>query len=206
MIVTIHQPEHFPYLGFFQKMERSDLFVILDSVKYKKNDFQNRNRFINTSGSQEWFGVSVPKKSNSQKICDVLTLDEKLNNWRNKVIKKLEFNFSLSKADLEEIIEVYQHKKLCDINIASIEWCRKKLNINTPMIKSSDLNVKGQKSELLLSICKEVNAKSYLSGPFGKKYLDTELFQENNIEVKFFQPDVPNHYSTLYNVLSKEQY
>jgi len=204
MIVTIHQPEHFPYLGFFQKMEHSDLFIILDNVKYKKNDFQNRNRFINTAGRQEWFGVSVPKKSNSQHICDVLTLDEKLNNWRNKVIKKLEYNFNPSKSDLEELVKIYQHQKLCDINIASIEWCRKKLNINTPMIKSSDLNVKGQKSELLLSICKEVNAKSYLSGPFGKKYLDIELFQENNIEINFFQPNVPNHYSALYNILLKE--
>ena len=38
MIVSIHQPEHFPYLGFFQKMEQSDLFIILDNVKFKKNN------------------------------------------------------------------------------------------------------------------------------------------------------------------------
>ena len=33
MIVTIHQPEHMPWLGFFHKVSQADLFVILDSVQ-----------------------------------------------------------------------------------------------------------------------------------------------------------------------------
>ena len=40
MIVTIHQPEHMPWLGFFNKAINSDLFVILDSVQYEKNYFR----------------------------------------------------------------------------------------------------------------------------------------------------------------------
>ena len=54
MVVTIHQPEHFPYMGYFQKMEKADLFVILDNVNYRKNYFQNRNRFLNNNGVEEW--------------------------------------------------------------------------------------------------------------------------------------------------------
>ena len=45
--VAIHQPEHFPYMGFFQKMEYADVFVILDDVQYSKGNWQNRNRFLN---------------------------------------------------------------------------------------------------------------------------------------------------------------
>ena len=47
MKIAIHQPEHFPYMGFFQKMKAADVFVILDDVQYTKGNFQNRNRFKN---------------------------------------------------------------------------------------------------------------------------------------------------------------
>ena len=78
MIVSIHQPEHFPYLGFFQKMKESDLFIILDNVKFKKNNFQNRNRFLNSNGEEEWFTVPVEKKANSKLIKDVLSTETTL--------------------------------------------------------------------------------------------------------------------------------
>ena len=65
MVITIHQPEHFPYEGFFQKMEASELFIILDNVNYRKNYFQNRNKFPNKSGEEEWFTVPGEKKATS---------------------------------------------------------------------------------------------------------------------------------------------
>ena len=39
---------------------------MLDNVKFKKNNFQNRNRFLNKSGNEEWFTVRVEKKANSR--------------------------------------------------------------------------------------------------------------------------------------------
>ena len=91
MIVSIHQPEHFPYLGFFQKMKQSDLFIILDDVKFKKNNFQNRNRFLNSSGEEEWFTVPVEKKANSKLIKDVLVSEDF--GWKKKIIKQMKLNF-----------------------------------------------------------------------------------------------------------------
>ena len=77
----------------------------------------------------------------------------------------------------------------------SIKFCRKHLNINTPMIYSSDLNVVGNKSELLVDICKEVGAKTYLSGRGGLDYLDTELFA--GIDIKVHEPKIDNYYTVL---------
>ena len=62
MKVAIHQPEHFPYMGFFQKMKAADVFVILDDVQYTKGNFQNRNRFLNKEEKEEWFTISLEKK------------------------------------------------------------------------------------------------------------------------------------------------
>jgi len=196
MKITIHQPEHFPYEGFFQKMNEADLFVILDNVKFRKNYFQNRNKLVNSKGKEEWFGVAVPKKSTSLEIKDVLVVDDLISGWRKKVLTKLQHNL---KIDLNN---VYNFEKLIDINVESIKWCREKLKIETPMIFASELNVEGSKTDLLLDICKKTNASSYISGPSGKDYLDINMFKENNINIEFFNPQVKNYYSMLYNIIN----
>ena len=65
--VTIHQPEHFPYMGFFQKVQSAELFVVLDNVNYRKNYFQNRNKIKNLNGDDEWITIPVEKKSHFKK-------------------------------------------------------------------------------------------------------------------------------------------
>ena len=188
--ITIHQPEHFPYLGFFQKMNKSDLFVILDNVNYRKNYFQNRNKIKNTNGLDDWFTIPVEKNATNKLIKDVeVSSDSK---WRRKLLNKLHMNLGLN------LKEIYESDSLIKINMKSIKYCMDKLNINTPLIKASSLNVSGEKSELLANIVKELNGDSYISGPSGKDYLDLNYF--DNIEVEYFEPIVDNHYSTLYNI------
>ena len=176
MIVSIHQPEHFPYLGFFQKMKKSDLFIILDNVKFKKNNFQNRNRFLNKNGIEEWFTVPVEKSANSKLIKDVKFAEDY--GWKKKLVKQMNMNFGLSVEDLNHI---YDQDELCVSNLRSIDYCRMKLNIDTKYILASELNVSGSKSELLFNLCKEVNATTYLSGQGGLNYLDTSLFKDIDV-------------------------
>ena len=56
MIVSIHQPQFFPWFGYFDKIQQSDCFVILDTVQFKKNEFQNRNK-VKTSQGWQWLTV-----------------------------------------------------------------------------------------------------------------------------------------------------
>jgi len=189
MVITIHQPEHFPYMGYFQKMKKADLFVILDNVNYRKNYFQNRNKFLNKNGVEEWFTMQVEKGSTSKHIKDVNIVDGP---WRKKILTKHNQNLGIN---LESI---YLSNKLIDINMKSIEYCREALNIKTPIIYASDLNVNGTKSELLANIVKNLNGTTYLSGPSGKDYLNKKYFQD--IKIDFFKPKVKNYYSTLYNL------
>ena len=192
MVITIHQPEHFPYSGFFQKMSAADLFIVLDNVNYRKNYFQNRNKFVNKSGNEEWFSIQVEKGATSKHIKDVKVVD---GIWRKKIIKKLKQNLGVDLAHL------YNHDKLIDINMDSIEYCRKKLGINTPMVYASELNVNGSKSELLANLVRAASTDSnitYLSGASGREYLDIDYFDGINIE--YFEPEIDNYYSTLYNI------
>ena len=192
MVVTIHQPEHFPYGGFFQKMNASDLFIVLDNVNYRKNYYQNRNKLLNNNGIDEWFTIQVEKGATSKHIKDVHVVDSK---WRNKIIKKLQQNLGV---DLKHI---YNHNKLIDINMESIKYCRRKLDINTPIIYASDLDVNGSKSELLANLVNKVGGDVYLSGPSGRDYLELKYF--NNISVEYFEPNINHYYSTLQDICGK---
>jgi len=189
MKITIHQPNHFPYLGFFQKMEQADLFVILDDVQYSKENFQNRNKFLNKNGVEEWFNVEVEKDANKKLIKDVMVSSNP--KWREKLLKKIQTNFKL------DLNEIYNHDKLIDINMASIKYCMKSLNITTPIRFSSELNLNSSRSQKLADICEYFNATEYISGEGGANYLDESLF---NCKVSYFHQNVPNYYTTLQHI------
>lgn len=185
--VTIHQPEHFPYMGFFQKVSAADLWVVLDNVNFRKNYFQNRNKIKLKNGKDDWLTVPVEKKASSKHIKDVKVSQDP--NWKRKLLSKIKLNLNL---DLDYI---YEPTQLIDINMRSIKWALKKLNIKKEIIFSSGLKATGSKSELLFNILREVGASHYISGSGGKNYLDTNLF--NGINVTFFEPKVEDYYSSV---------
>lgn len=188
MKVAIHQPEHFPYLGFFEKMKYADLFVILDDVQYKKNNWQNRNKFLNKNNVEEFFNVQVEKEATKKLINQVNIIEGP---WKKKTIKKLQQNFNIDTSN------IYSHSKLIDINMASILWARKKLNINKPIILSSNLNIKTKSTQRLVDICSEVGATEYVSGLGGKSYLNENLFK---CKITYLKPKLPNYYTIIQNI------
>ena len=189
MKITIHQPEHFPYLGFFQKMQAADLLVVLDDAQYTKNNFHNRNKFLNSNGVDEWFTVEVEPKANTKPINQVAVSSNP--KWRRVILNKLQTTF---KKDLSEI---YKSDRLVDINLASIEYCRQALVITTPMLLSSELNITTNSSQGLADICRALDATEYISGTGGRAYLDESVF---DCKVSYFQPQVPNYYTTLQHI------
>lgn len=193
MKVAISQPEHFPYLGYFQKMMCCDLFILLDNVQFSgPRSFQNRNRFT-TNNEQQWFTVPVENGSYFKLIKDVKTAPDF--GWRRKIIKTLNQHFS--GIDYEKI---YSHDMLVDINIDGIEVCRNYLDISTPMIRSSSLDIHGHKENLIYSLCKQVGADTYISGQGAKVYMEGKKF--DGIDIKFINPIV-NTMDTSISLISK---
>jgi len=191
MKAAIHQPEHFPYMGFFEKMKASEVFIILDNVKFKKNNWQNRNKIKNLNGDDEWITIPVEKKATSKNINEVRVSSDTY--WKAKVLKKIKNNLNFDASF------IYSHEKLIDINMASINWAMSKIGMDQKIIFASSLSVSGHKSELLANILRKIGVSEYISGPSGRDYLDMSFF--NDIKVTFFEPKVENHYSCLYNLV-----
>ena len=133
--------------------------------------------------------MQVEKGATNKLIKDVNTIERP---WRTKNIKKIKQNFDI------DVSKIYSHNKLIDINMESIIWARKKLNINTPIIYSSDLSIKTKSTQRLVDICNEVGATEYISGEGGKDYLDKSLFKD--IKITYSKPKLKNYYSSIYNV------
>lgn len=183
MLVAIHQPEHLPWLGFFEKMQRADLFVLLDDVQFSKGDFQNRNR-VKGSGGVQWLTVPVIHKF-PQKISDVEIAGD---DWRQKHWKTLVSCYARS-PHFENLVPVFeefycrQWAKLAELNLAAIRMLARLLNVEKKIVLSSELKVAGQKSDLIINICKQVGATAHYSGVMGGAYLDRESFRQAGIEI-----------------------
>jgi hypothetical protein len=76
-------------------------------------------------------------------------------------------------------------ERLVDINEAIIRYLLAAFSIGVKIVKSSELKVSGAKGDLLLDICRQVDADIYLSGVSGKDYLELEKFETAGIAVRF---------------------
>jgi len=199
MIVSIHQPQYFPWLPYFKKISRSDLFVFLDKVQYQKNGLQNRNELKNTNGR---FWLTVPVSVNlGDSINDIKIAND---NWIKKHIKTVRINYS--KAENISFFEncivpilLDNYSNLAKLNIELVKVISKEyFNFNTKFIKQSELETHKNGSDLILEICKKTKAKKYLSGPNGKKYLDEKSFERSNIQIEYQKNILPNDYPQLY--------
>lgn len=188
MILAGHQPQYLPYPGYFHKIERADLFIIVDHIQYKKKEWQNRNR-IRTNEGWMWLTVPVITRGNYyQPICDVeiranTRWQEK--HWRSILLNyKKAPHFSLYASDLKTFFES-EWKKLADLNLALIKHFMDLLGINTPIVVSSDYDFGKKKTELLTEMCLELGADGYLSGSGGKDYVDESLLHEAGLSHQF---------------------
>ena len=198
-VVTIHQPQFLPWLGYFDKVDRSDVFCLLDTVQYKKNEFQNRNK-IKTSQGWQWLTVPVTYRF-PQRIYEVgvnQTVD-----WQRKHLRSLETSYGKApffEAYSARFEEFYQqsYEMLVDVNVASLELLMELLGLERKVILASSLKVNTEDPTLrLVKICKALGGDAYLSGKDGAKYMDLDTFHSHQLELvfqDFNHPEYPQCY------------
>lgn len=190
MIVGIHQPNYLPYLGFFDKLRKSDVFVIYDDAQFSKGDFQHRNR-IRIYHGWKWLTVPVEKKHipiNQIKTKNEIEIEG--TTWQEAHLKEIHDNYKKApyypnfEKDIRRIYE-QEYDTLIDINLKLIEFLMKAFEINTEIVYSSEFGFISKSTERLVDLVSAVGGDVYLSGPMGKDYLNLQLFEEKDIEVAF---------------------
>jgi WbqC-like protein family len=186
--LVVLQPGYLPWLGFFDQLSRSDIFVLYDDVQFDKNGWRNRNRIKSPAGSH-WLTVPVRVNSLSQRILE--TEIDKGQPWARKHVGTIRQFYAgapyLSRylPELEELLMSRRWQLLIDLDIALIELFCIWLGLERRMVRASELGIGGVRSERLLGLCRHFGVHRYLSGNAAQAYLDLELFRRNGIEVEW---------------------
>ena len=206
MIIAGHQPEYLPYIGFFFKMMNCDKFVFVDHVQFNKKGYQNRNRIRNTTG-EVFLTVHVLTKGKFHQPINEVQINNDVNwqkkHWRSIVLNYKKAEFFDEHKDFFEKIYSNKYEKLSQLNETIIRYLANELEINVEIVKSSEFGSLGNKTDLLIDMCKKLGADTYLSGEGGRKYVDHSKFETNNLKHLFtnfkhpiytqqFEPFMPN--------------
>ena len=163
MIVSIHQPAYLPWLGYFDRIAKSDLHIVLDHVQYEKNSFINRNRI-----QVGW--LTIPVRQGKRPITEV----EVAGPWVEKHHKTITQTYGKTPFFPEHLVEALYdvwHERLMETLRPHLDLWLEILGIDTPVVYSSEMEAEGQKAELIANLCQQVGATTYLSGPYGRDYL-----------------------------------
>jgi len=198
--VSIMQPAYLPWLGYFDRIGRSQLHVILDHVPIDHNSvtkFTNRNKIRTANGSM-WLTVPISTKGEARHdpITELkIPPDTK---WQKKHWNTIRCSYSKAPffrnhADFFESVFHQEWSHLYPLLEKIENYLLDILQIHTPRIRSSTLSPVKRKSELILEICQKVGASTYISGPFGRDYLDLESFSKVGISVEFHEYNHPTY-------------
>lgn len=209
MILSMHQPNFIPWLGYFEKIRQSDIFVILDNVQFPRGkSVANRNKIKSAQGELEVVvPISKPKGYEGKVTYREIKLGD--NKWYKKALHAIQINYA--KAPYfnwyyPHLEYFFKMKDFCEMNIAFINFVIKELKINTPVyLLSESGNAEYSKNDLIVHLCEQFGAEVYLSGKGAKKYNDEKMLNSNGIQLEYFSfehPVYPQLYGNFISHLS----
>ncbi len=198
--VAIAQSNYIPWRGYFDLINSVDELILYDDMQYNRRAWRNRN-LIKSSRGTIWLTIPVQVKGKySQKIKDTLVVDD---SWARDHWKSILHNYSKAKyfSDYRELFEeLYSLPDtfLSQINYHFIVAICRVLGIKTTISSSMDYHLAGDKTEMLVNLCKQAGATNYLTGPAAKAFINEDLFQQESISVEYMDYSGYREYTQLY--------
>ena len=187
MKLAAHQPQYLPWLGYFDKMDLVDRFVLLDTVQYKKNEWQNRNRIRTAEG---WQWLTVPVRYRFPMTIREVRADES-SPWRRKHREALRIHYARAacREAVQPAVEALLEEPFADLAALSIRTVRLLaglLGVRTPILLASDLGDLPEGADArLIALCRRFGCETYLAGAGGQDYMELEAYRRAGIRVEF---------------------
>jgi WbqC-like protein family len=187
-LVAIHQPNFFPWLGYFDKIARADVFVLLDDVQFPKKGgtWVNRVQLL-VNEQPSWVTVPVVRSYHGVREIREMRIDEQTP-WRRKLLGTLQASYGRA-PHADEIMPVLSDlienptDDLAEYNRASIAALKDSLGLEAELVPSSSLGVESQATMRLIELVKAVGGTAYLSGGGAGGYQEDERFPEAGIQL-----------------------
>lgn len=199
MKCVILQPSYIPWRGYFEQIYKADLFVFYDDVQYDKHGWRNRNRIKTRQGGQ-WLTIPVHSKGVVEAGIPINQVEIAWEQpWNERHLRALRETYGKTpyfKDYASWLEEIYQQRPayLADFTIPlTIEIARRLGICRTRFMRSSELEVKGQKTDRLVEILTRLNATHYISGPSARDYIEPEKFQAAGISLEYMDYNYPEY-------------
>jgi hypothetical protein len=197
MKVAIHQPHFLPWLGYLHRMAQVDAFVLLDHVQFERRNYQNRT-MIRMDDEARWLTVPVVQRSQKERIIDK-QVDNRSGGSTNHfaTLRHAYRHARFFGAYAPAFKELFDQRwdRLVDLNQAGLEILREALGIDTPLKRSSELELAGARSDLILDVCRAMGADTLLAGMgASREYLDLKAFANAGVKVEYHEfrhPEYP---------------
>jgi hypothetical protein len=199
--VAVVQSNYIPWRGYFDLINAVDEFILFDNMQYTRRDWRNRNLIKCRTGIQ-WLTIPVKVRGKYfQGIKDTVVSDFEWNRHHWKTIvhcySKARY-FSNYRKTFEELYLNTKETQLSLINYRFLVAICRLLGISTKITWSMDYKLIGDKTERLVSLCKQAGATNYLSGPRARAYLNEDLFEREAITVSYMDYAGYPEYDQLY--------
>jgi len=206
--LVVLQPGYLPWLGFFDQMRRSDVFVYYDDVQFDKHGWRNRNRIKSPAGPM-WLTVPVQRTGlQTTRVVDALI--DRTTAWARKHVKSIRQCYAKAPfvhrylPELEELLE-REWTHIAALDLAVVDLMARWLSLRASLFRSSELGIGGDKSARLVNLCRHFGASRYLSGNAAQDYLETALFAQHGVAVEwqnFEHPVYPQQHGAFVPYLS----
>jgi hypothetical protein len=200
--VAIVQSCYIPWKGYFDLINSVDEFVLYDEVQYTRQDWRNRNR-IKTERGTRWLTVPVSIDGlYHQRLDETRVADPKWATRHWDTIRQSYRHAPYFPTYTQAIESAYEacgaEPWLSTINRHLLEVICSILGIETTLTWSTDYAAEGSRTERVVSLCEQVGASLYLSGPSARAYIDESLFERAGIELRYFDYEGYPEYPQLY--------
>ena len=205
MIVAAHQPHYLPWLGYLDKLAGADVFVVMDDLQYEAQNFINRQRMKLAAGPH-WLVVPLERGAQTDRICD-----KRIDNagrggrhhWQHRHWRTLVTHYGRTShwarfAPALEDVYTRRWDYLLDLDLHMLDLARRWFSIGRPIVRASSLDLRGVKTDRIISMCHALGARTYLTGKGGSAgYLDVDALARAGIATvwqSFAHPTYPQRY------------
>lgn len=188
MRVAVLQPGYLPWLGFFDQLAKSDVFVLYDDVQFDKHGWRNRNR-IKTRDGPMWLTVPVRTKGLGKPRNNEIEIDP-TQHWAGKQLQAIRTwygkapHFSAVFPVLEEVLS-RTWTRLLDLDRAATDALARLLGLDRRVVLAGELGIGGGQTDRLVAICRHLGADRYLTGDAARSYLEEGKFRDAGIAVEW---------------------
>jgi hypothetical protein len=188
--IAMMQPYLFPYLGYFQLIAAVDTFVLGDDLQYTRSGWINRNRILHNGEARL---ITFPLKKTSRDAA--INQRELIDNFQDEIIRLLRIlSLNYAKAPyrsevlpLLERLMLYPHSNLARYAEHSIRELCTHLEIDTPIVRASDLQLPTpiDKQDRVIQTARKFGAKHYINFIGGLDLYCPDYFARHGLQLHF---------------------